>query len=467
MPSELASSRYNFRIPAPDGVVLYNSCSGAAIRVKGADAIAMAELLSGRRLLVSRDCFEPAMLARLRRGGFLLDPKADELEIVRDRYWRARGETPIVLTLTTTQDCNLGCYYCYESRSKHRLTGNDIPRIVGLARKRLADSGKSSLHVDWYGGEPLMNIDFLERASAALQSLCQDLGIRYAASVISNGTCWPDDVGAFITLHRMRQVQISFDGLKANHDKRRRYRRGYAPTTNGSSFEAAAALVDRLLEHVQVDLRLNIDRGNARDIVPFLRFCEARGWFDAEHRLVFQLARLSSYSERSDFMRKSELSIEDFEALRSLVRGQIRSPDLVDEGTSLDSYPHPKTSVCAALATDSVVIGAEGHEYRCGLQVGESSRATLLRSFDGTMMPGNDAEWWRQFDPTGLPKCSGCSFLPVCWGGCPKEHLERDDHALDEQSQYWCRALPQKIAHRFGFEIPNDFVFSDRDQFRE
>ncbi len=167
----------------------------------------------------------------------------DELAAIRERYWLARGRTPMVLTLTTTQDCNLGCYYCYESRSGAALNARDIPAIVNWVRDRLSASAKDSIHVDWYGGEPLLNLEFVENASAALQGLCAELDVSYSASIISNGTCWPEDLPAFIRRHRIRQVQISFDGLKENHDKRRRYRRGRSPQPctdiNAASFSRA------------------------------------------------------------------------------------------------------------------------------------------------------------------------------------------------------------------------------------
>ena len=79
---------------------------------------------------------------------------------------------------------------------------------------------------------------------------------------------------------------------------------------------------------------------------------------------------------------------------------------------------------------------------------------------------GGDAAFWSEFDPTRAPKCSVCSFLPLCWGGCPKRHLENDVHALDEQSVYWRKNLPQLIAARVGLLAPRDFEFSERDQFR-
>src|SRR5207302_1462590 len=113
--------------------------------------------------------------------------------------------------------------------------------VAAWARSRLLTSGKKTLHVDWYGGEPLLNPEFIEAASSLLQELCRDLKVSYSASIISNGTSWPEDVGAFIDRHKIRQAQISFDGMRHNHDLRRRFR---DKSERGSSFDLAVALVD-------------------------------------------------------------------------------------------------------------------------------------------------------------------------------------------------------------------------------
>jgi len=433
----------------------------------GGDARELALLLCGPPRKVATKNIPSALLTTLRRGGFLVEHTFDELATIRERYKRARGRTPMVLTLTTTQDCNLGCYYCYEERSRDALAESDVPSVVGWTRQRLAASGKDSLHVDWYGGEPLLNIDFIDAASGALQSLCEEMGVSYSASVISNGTCWPDDVAGFVRQHRIRQVQISFDGLKANHDKRRRYRKGRAPDPSVSSFEQAAAVVDRLLDVVRVDLRFNADHGNQGDLEAFIEFCRDRGWFDRPFPCIFQLARISDFSERAGFLSRSKLTEEEFERLRERSRHMVPHEAMLDETTTRSLYPLPRTSVCAALADDSIVIGADGNHYRCGLQVGEKQRPVAIRGAEGEMTPGRDAEWWTAFDPTLQPNCSRCSFLPVCWGGCPKKHLEGDSHSLHEQSLYWRKALPQKIAWQFGVALEEStFSFTEADQFR-
>jgi uncharacterized protein len=99
------------------------------------------------------------------------------------------------------------------------------------------------------------------------------------------------------------------------------------------------------------------------------------------------------------------------------------------------------------------------------LQVGEQGRSVgSIRQNDDGEFP--DVHWWANFDPTTLPNCGRCSFLPVCWGGCPKKHLDNDMHALEEQSIYWRTNLPRLVASRFGLSPVPGFEYSEAEQFR-
>ncbi|WP_369386206.1 radical SAM protein [Streptomyces sp. CG1] len=457
-------------MPLTEGYALFNSSTGSVMKFDGPHAQEVSALLSGNRRLVNPDAFGEQLTVQLRRNGFLVDPEFDEVAEVRERYWTARGNAPVVLLVTTTMDCNLGCYYCYESRSSDALRLDDADMLVDIATQRLGKH-KRSLHVDWYGGEPLMNIDALERGSIALQEYCRREGITYHASVVSNGTRWPGDPASFIGRHKIREVQISFDGMKDNHDRRRRYRQGYRTADDHSSFDQAVALVDVLVQHTRVDIRFNADHGNSGDLMAFIELATARGWFDSPFRCVLAVAKLSGYSDRSAFLRPHELNTEEFSALETTARSLL-PPQARDDQDIVSGFPHPKTSVCGALADDSAVVGADGLEYRCGLQVGEQHRAVgRFRALPITKTGAEpehfpDRSWWAEFDPTRLRNCSRCSFLPVCWGGCPKRHLDGHQPYIDAEGLFWRRNLPRMIAEGVG-EPVDGFVFTEADQFRD
>src|SRR3990167_3844907 len=118
--SQFLPSRYNFAVPAGDGderIALFNAGSGALLVLDGEHSMELAASLLDRSSPLSCDTFHPNLLEQLRSGEYLIPENLDEVVGIRERYWKARGETPIVITLTTTMDCNLGCYYCYEERS--------------------------------------------------------------------------------------------------------------------------------------------------------------------------------------------------------------------------------------------------------------------------------------------------------------------------------------------------------------
>ena len=316
---EYVSSRYNFYVPIGDATLLYNASTAAILRLDGPDAAELASALCIGIFEVATGDLPAGLMEHLTGGGFLLPSGTDEVAEIRQRYWSARRRTPMVVTLTTTMDCNLACYYCYEARSGAALGARDVPAIVAWTRERLCASPEDGLHVDWYGGEPLLNAEFIEVASEALQGLCRSLAAPYSASIISNGTAWPSDAAEFVRRHRIRQIQISFDGLRENHDRRRRYR-GVESNSGDSSFDAAATLVDRLLDHARVDLRLNLDRRNLGDLLPFVEFARERGWFSRRYPAVIQPARLAAFSERSAFMRGFELNVEEYDRAREDLR---------------------------------------------------------------------------------------------------------------------------------------------------
>jgi uncharacterized protein len=467
------ASRYNFCVPVSSGALLYNLSSGRLVRLSRGDGEELARLLSAPvRARVDATAFQDAVWSALLDGGFVVDESVDEVAEIKERFWSARRSSPIVVTLTVTQDCNLRCFYCYEDRTDERLESGNLPEILERLDASLARAPTSSVHVDWYGGEPLLAADFIECASVAIQDHVAKRGRGYSASIISNGTRWPSDPAAFVRRHAIREVQISFDGNRLQHDKYRAYRK----ETASSSFDEAVRVVDALVSVCKVAIRLNIDARSAPTVGEFLDFVLARKWLVPPNRGVLQPARLTAFSKRSAFMKDAGLSVTEFERIkRDLIKPRLGPGIRIEEAETLDGFPRPRSSVCAALGDASFVVGADALEYRCGLQVGEAGRNVgplvqkkrrLPLAADAEKRASDDTAFWRDFDPTERPRCPRCSFLPVCWGGCPKGHLEGNQHAIDEQGRYWRENLARLIAAGAGESEGGAFAFDEAVQFR-
>ena len=180
-------SRYTLEIPAGSTTYLVNTLSGASVALgdaerQGVDAILAEVATSGAVQPERRRVADPLL-----GNGFLVPAETDELAAALEKYDRGRSDPGVVLlTVATTMECNMGCYYCFEDRkSTEKLGGTDVDAIVRFVADWLRENGR--LHVTWFGGEPLLAKDFVLEASRALMRLTASLGAHYSAGMVSNG----------------------------------------------------------------------------------------------------------------------------------------------------------------------------------------------------------------------------------------------------------------------------------------
>ncbi len=131
------NSRYNFVVSDRDRIALYNAASGSINILEGADAISLANYLCQSPRIVDVSELSSEFLAEMVTCGFLVYEDQDEVEAIANRFNEARTETPAVLTITTTQDCNLGCYYCYEKRLASTLGLADSAKIYEFTKSHI------------------------------------------------------------------------------------------------------------------------------------------------------------------------------------------------------------------------------------------------------------------------------------------------------------------------------------------
>ncbi|MGI5162415.1 radical SAM protein [Microbispora sp. CA-102843] len=211
----------------------------------------------------------PGGIARLKTHH--LTP-ARELRPEAERVLRERGlfSPPAYrsysLTVLTSTNCNLGCAYCFQNTAQDaaggsrppriaysRLTSATIDLILGFTRRRQAEAGLDSLVLMLFGGEPLLNpracVELLERAGA--------LGLRWA-SMTSNGTLMTVPLARRLAGLGLRDVQVTFDGDRADHDRIRVRRVG------GGTFDdiVAAMAAMTAATPIRCDIRVNVSHHN-------------------------------------------------------------------------------------------------------------------------------------------------------------------------------------------------------------
>ena len=424
------SSRYNLILDlkdAPFPHIVANTFSGTVMYADG-------ELAAFLR------SFDPAEFDKLEtqdsslhtyllKNSFVVEASLDEGERVRIEFEQAKyADRQMHLTIAPTERCNLACIYCYESRGRgSSLTAAGRKRMKDFVERRRA--GLTMLGVTWYGGEPLLAMRTIEDLSRYFMKLAEDDKIDYHANMITNGTLLDDAKIDLLRELKVNHLQITIDGPEEIHNQRRFYRSG-----RRASFADILSGLKQCAGKISVGIRINVDKTNIDRYKKLIDQLGSEKLLGPGSGNSISLGLVKDWTELVGVERQKMLSLDDF---------QIKMNELCDYLTGLGfmtSKPDnfvPKNP-CGALSISNFLITSKGDLKKCWIH------ATGTNGMVGNLDTGLDltraeAVKWTAFNPALDAKCSACSLLPVCAGGCPYEMLtqpERKETYCSYMSNY-------------------------------
>jgi len=148
------------------------------------------------------------------------------------------------MCLHVAHTCNLNCSYCFASQGKYQGERALMSFEVGKQAFDflIANSGtRRNLEVDFFGGEPLMNLDVVKQLVAYARSIEKEHGKNFRFTLTTNGVLLDDETNEFLN-KEMSNVVLSLDGRKEVHDH---FRRDYA---GRGSYEVILPKFKRLVD---------------------------------------------------------------------------------------------------------------------------------------------------------------------------------------------------------------------------
>ena len=132
------------------------------------------------------------------------------------------------LCLHIAHDCNLACRYCFAGEGEYK--GDRSLMSLEVGKKALdflvANSGnRRNLEVDFFGGEPLMNLDVVKELVAYGRELEKTHDKHFRFTLTTNGVLLRDYVIEFAN-KEMDNIVLSIDGRKEVHDHMRPFKNG-------------------------------------------------------------------------------------------------------------------------------------------------------------------------------------------------------------------------------------------------
>lgn len=346
-------------------------------------------------------------------SGFIISDDRDELSEIKHSYWQAKFDmTTLHITIMTTLDCNFRCVYCFEKHKKISMDESTIESVKGMISQKLKQ-GYSVLSVDWYGGEPLLNMNCIRLLSSYFIQLCRDNGIEYVASITTNGYNFTPDIQHELFELGVRHAQITLDGSKNIHDNRR------ILLTGDSSFEVIKHNIINAHDGMTISLRINVDNDNQDDLINLIDSFEG-------HRsdMLGIYACIVTPALDSDYIVENRDSL-----MRSIIDMYAYS---LKKGFQINNVNSLLTSTYRACIVDSnshFIISPLGELYKCGesYEDGDPGLIGYITQTGEMAINIEKLSRWTK-DPFAYPECLECVHLPTCMGGCIMKRITRSDN---------------------------------------
>jgi hypothetical protein len=274
-PQRFKASYYNLRVVSGTTTLLFNGATGGLLRLDKAMARDLEPLLGPRRPRTAGTGYGAWNPPRFGRGdlpagikrrfkdfldsGIFVAAECDERDDLRRAYAADRSNTPFLVTITTTLDCNMRCYYCYQKEGELESMSLDMSDAIATwTRAEIENHRHSICCVDWYGGEPMLNQAVINRYSENLIAFCDARGVEYRGSMICNhgvagrfgGVCRTKQAAEHPVLDR-RAAPAS--GQAARLDRRQRRQRPHRIVRNRDAHHRSADRANQDISSHHVD----------------------------------------------------------------------------------------------------------------------------------------------------------------------------------------------------------------------
>jgi len=338
-------------------------------------------------------------------------------------------------------DCNLGCRYCYEGgmKGKFYMSSETANLSIDFIERNYISNGKA-VHLDFYGGEPLLSLELIKDISKRLKSSAEENGLSYTFGLVTNGTLLTGKIAEELASLGLQNAKVTIDGPKENHDRFRPFK------TGSGSFDTIIRNIKEICSLIDIQIGGNYARENYRDFPQLLNYLLEEG-----------LTPEKLFVVKFDPVTKTDGALPDFrEGCESINEPWLFEASIfLREEILKRGYHTPKIlpSTCMIELNNDIVVNFDGTIYKCpGLIGQEGFDVGDLKTGIKDYRESHNLEMWKN------QECLHCEYLPLCFGGCRYMKLLRDGRidGVDCRKPYLDATLEAFIRQDIKYRLKAD-----------
>lgn len=380
-------SNYNLRLNLGDKHAIYNTISRKYVIYNQSQGEYIEDLL--RNLKKDRyEVRDAEVLKKFISNGIIVEDELDEFERIGFHFNKTKyQDRRFILVISPTLDCNFRCPYCFEERRNTYISDETIQNLIEFVKKTSREV--STLQVGWFGGEPLLQFEKIKKMTETFKEICAENGCNYCSTITTNAYLFNDERINDLKEFNIKRVQITLDGDKEFHNKKR-------PLADGSgTFDRILENINKIVDkEIPVVLRINVDKENAESIPRLFDLIpqEKRG------KIVINMCNIFQNEEDVNLIPLYKIAIE--------------------KGFSFN-FVRKNYQICEGSFVNSITVQPDGKVTPCQM-CSEKGFHFGKMGANGNLVITNQSDFYKFRYTSALDsnRCRQCNMFPICLGGC-------------------------------------------------
>lgn len=312
----------------------------------------------------------------------------------------------MTLFLMPTIGCNFCCPYCFEGKKEN--VSMDKKTIHNIIRF-LNNSSAKELSLHWYGGEPLLRFDLMKKI---YEGITKETSLKLVSnSIITNGYLINNAILDFFKSTNMNKIQITLDGEKVTHDKKRHLKDNLEGTFD--KIISNIKLLSKQLPKSHIYVRVNIDKNNYKEFVNIYHFLHND--CDFNNNIYVYPAVIKVYDKLGEKLVQKCFNNEELFGLFEYYK---------NNGCEVVFFPKEHKHTCSICNLYTYTIGPNGEIYKCPEDANQPQKIIGNVNTDTIDNESLLLEYINDSSQFKRQECKDCHCFPLCYGGCGKLYLK-------------------------------------------